>query len=134
MKPRIAALFGTVGALVLLAAAFAVTAPASSLTLTVCASGCQFTTVADALAAAEDGTKIDIGPGTYDGGFTVTKSVSLVGAGQRETTIKGLSIWQQTLNYTPVVEIGNAAVTLSGVTVTGGSVEAPEAASSTVEY
>lgn len=57
--------------------------------LTVCSSGCQFTTIADALAAARDGDKIFVGPGSYSGGFVISKSVSLRGAGAAATTITG---------------------------------------------
>jgi hypothetical protein len=56
---------------------------------TVCPSGCAFTTIAAALAAAEDGDRITIAPGTYAGGFTIAKSVKLKGAGADETTIEG---------------------------------------------
>jgi hypothetical protein len=64
-------------------AALLVLAPgqASAATLNVCPSGCPYTQLAPALAAAHHGDTIRIGPGTYDGGVTIDVSVKLVGAG-----------------------------------------------------
>jgi hypothetical protein len=79
--------------------------------------GC-FQTIQAALNAANDGDVIQIGPGTFAGGITITVSVSLVGAGAAKTTIKGGG---------PVVTIGDPnansqpTVGISGVTITEGS-------------
>jgi hypothetical protein len=103
--------------LLALAAATLTAGRASAATLTVCPSGCAFTQIAPALAAANNGDTISIGAGTYDGGLTVDKSVKLVGAGSGRTTISGGG---------PVVTIGSHAttseptVTIDGVTITGG--------------
>jgi hypothetical protein len=87
----------------------------SAATLTVCSTGCAFSTVAAAVAAASDGDKIVVGPGTYSGGFTIDKNVALVGSGSRSTTIAGGA---------PVIVIGTSrVVTINGVTITGGSSE-----------
>src|SRR5262245_56909489 len=58
-------------------------------TSTVCASGCAFTNVATAVAAAKNGDTISIAPGTYAGGFTIDVSVKLTGAGPGRTVISG---------------------------------------------
>jgi predicted outer membrane repeat protein len=86
--------------------------------LKVCATGCPYATIDAALAAASTGDKIVILDGTYAGGFTITKSVSLHGAGADQTRI--------TLNH--VFEAGSVVtvaagvdVTIRGVTITGGS-------------
>ena len=90
---------------------------ASAATLTVCPSGCAFGQIAPALAAANNGDTISIGAGTYDGGFTIDKSLTLTGAGSGSTTIKGGG---------PVITIGTfdapsePTVSISGVTITGG--------------
>jgi hypothetical protein len=77
-------------------------------TLTVCASGCQYTTI----AAALDGDTIAVGPGSYSGGFTIPLSVRLIGAGRNVTTISGGG---------PVVRIARgASVKISKVTISGG--------------
>ena len=79
--------------------------------------GC-YTTIQAALNAAQNGDTIHIGKGTFVGGVTVDKSVSLVGAGATVTIISGGE---------PVLVIGHngappePTVTISGVTVTGGS-------------
>jgi hypothetical protein len=109
--------------LVLLVAAVAallVLAPgqASAATLNVCPSGCPYTQLAPALAAADNGDTIRIGPGTYDGGVTIDVSVKLVGVGAGRTIISGGG---------PVVTIGEfgasaePTVSIEGVTITGGT-------------
>ena len=91
--------------------------PAAAATANVCPSGCPYTQIAPALAAAKNGDKIKIGPGTYDGGVTIDVSVKLIGAGAGRTIISGGG---------PVLTIGEfgassePAVSIEGVTVTGG--------------
>jgi hypothetical protein len=85
---------------------------ASAATLTVCPSGCAFSQIAPALGAASNGDTIQVAAGTYNGGFTVTKSINLLGAGADSTTISGGG---------PVIFIvPGVSVTIAGVTVTGG--------------
>src|SRR5262249_38643324 len=104
-------------ALLAIAAATIAAGRASAATLTVCPSGCAFTQIAPALAAANNGDTISIGAGTYNGGLTVDKSGKLLRAGARRTTINGGG---------PVLTIGTArasiepTVAIDGVTITGG--------------
>ena len=90
---------------------------ASAATLKVCQSGCPYTQLAPAVAAAHSGDEINLGPGTYAGGVTIDRSVKLVGASAGTTIIRGGG---------PVLTIGAAGaaseptVTIRGVTVTGG--------------
>jgi hypothetical protein len=103
--------------LLAVAAAGATSGQASAATLTVCPSGCAFSQIAPAVAAANNGDTISIAPGTYAGGFTITKSVTLAGAGADKTIISGGG---------PVITIGTfgassePTVSISGVTITGG--------------
>jgi hypothetical protein len=92
--------------------ALAVAGSAQAATLRVCSSGCQYMTISGALAAATSGDRIAIGPGSYEGGFTIERDISLLGAGSGETTIAGGG---------PVVTV-NAGVsaTIRDVTITGG--------------
>jgi len=84
----------------------------------VCPSGCSFTTISAALAAARDGDKITVAPGTYAGGFTIEKSVTLKGAGAGDTVIAGG--W-------PVITVAAGTdVEIKDVTVTGGGGEGGE--------
>lgn len=91
--------------------------PASAATLTVCPHGCQFSQLAPAVAAAQSGDMIRIGPGTYAGGVTIGVSVQLAGAGPGATFIRGgrhvLTIGVFGASREPVVSI-------SGMTITGG--------------
>jgi hypothetical protein len=104
------------GLLTVAAAVFG-SAQASAATLTVCPSGCAFTQIAPAVAAAKSGDTIAIAAGTYTGGFTINVSVKLVGAGPGRTIISGGG---------PVLTIGQIfaasepTVSINGVTITGG--------------
>jgi hypothetical protein len=90
---------------------------AGAAAVNVCPSGCAFTQIAPAIAAASPGDTIQIAAGTYVGGFTIDKSLTLVGAGASSTFISGGG---------PVVTVGvlNAGseptVAIRGVTITGG--------------
>lgn len=50
-------------------------------THTVCASGCDFSTIQPAVAAAVDGDTVSIAAGTYPGPVSVSKGISIVGVG-----------------------------------------------------
>ena len=90
---------------------------ASAATLTVCPSGCQYSQIGPAVAAASNGDTIKVGPGTYRGGITIDVSLRLAGAGAGSTVIRGgdhvLTIGALGASSEPVVSI-------SGVTITGG--------------
>jgi hypothetical protein len=85
--------------------------------VTVCTSGCDFRAIAPAVAAAPAGATVQVGPGRYAGGVTISKSVRLVGAGATRTRIVGGG---------PVITVATPhpaappRVLISGVTVTGG--------------
>ena len=74
------------------AAAAILPGTASAAVLTVCTAGpptCQFGTVSGAVAASADGDVLLIGPGSFAGGFTITRDVNLVGSGAGSTAILG---------------------------------------------
>jgi hypothetical protein len=91
--------------------------PASGANLCVGSGAGCLPTIKAALDAAHDGDTIHVGPGTFAGGFTIAKSIRLVGSGARSTVIRGGGT---------VVTIGTFGATLeptvliSGVTITGG--------------
>lgn len=91
--------------------------PATAATLSVCSSGCAYSQIGPAVAAAKNGDTIRVGSGTYAGGFTISVSLKLVGAGASATTISGGG---------SVVTIGTYGATsepnvsIDGVTITGG--------------
>jgi hypothetical protein len=78
--------------------------------------GC-FSSIQAAVDAAQDGDTIAVGVGTFDGGITITKSITLVGVSAGATTIQGGG---------PVLTIGEdggvepPTVSIRGVTITGG--------------
>jgi len=90
---------------------------ASAATLHVCSHGCAYSQVADAVAAAHDGDSLRVAGGAYRGGFDITKSLIVNGAGAGRTTINGGG---------PVITVGTfhgstePTVTISDVTITGG--------------
>jgi hypothetical protein len=79
--------------------------------LTVCPSGCAYTTISAALAAANDGDTLNVGAGTYAGGVVVSKSVRIRGAGAAVTTISGGEIG--------VTIVAEKSVQISGLTISG---------------
>jgi hypothetical protein len=92
------------------------TGRANAAQLTVCPSGCQYTTIAAALAAAHDGDTIAVGPGTYVGNVTIGVSVRLIGAGRNATTISG----DGSVGPSVVTIHRGTSVRISRVTITGG--------------
>jgi nitrous oxidase accessory protein NosD len=95
-------------------------------------SGCK-TTISAAVAAAASGDTIYVAPGTYKEGVILTKSLSLKGASDKNTTIdahgqpNGIFINGTAASPNP----GVADVTISGFTITGANYEGILAASAT---
>jgi hypothetical protein len=121
----------TVAVLVLLIGLAAVSAEGSAVqtaTLTVCPSGCQYSSIQTALSAARDGDVISIGPGTYVESLAITAertfpspvtatTLTLMGAGAGQTTI----VNDGTSADGNVILIANGYnVSISGVTLMGG--------------
>ncbi len=82
--------------------------------LTVCTSGCAFTSIGAAVGAASDGDRVVVEPGTYVGGVTIDDDITLVGAGADATVV--------TVGPNPTLEFAltigpGASVTLRGLTV-----------------
>lgn len=92
-------------------------APASAATLNVCKSGCSYTQIAPAVAAANSGDTIRIGPGTYVGGVSIDNNLQLIGAGPGATIIRGGGSVLTIGSYGATTE---PTVAISGVTITGG--------------
>jgi len=90
---------------------------ASAAPLTVCPSGCQYSQIGPAVAAAHNGDTIKVGPGTYQGGITIDVSVKLAGAGAGSTIIHG---GDHVLTIGAFGASGEPVVSVSGVTITGG--------------
>jgi hypothetical protein len=83
---------------------------------TLCVGGPHcYATVQAAVNAAHDGDTVRVGPGTFAGGTTITKSINLVGVAAAASSISGGG---------PVVTIGSRTsaptVTLANLTITGG--------------
>lgn len=103
-------------------AAVAVTVPTnaattrSASTLCVGGGGC-YSTLQAALDASHDGDTVKVNPGTFAGGVTIAKSVSVVGAGAAKTIIKGggpvVTIFRD-------VDSAGLTVSIKGVAITGG--------------
>lgn len=82
---------------------------------TVCAKGCQYSTIQAAVDAAADGATISVGPGVYAGGVTIEKNLTLVGVNAKRTVLAGSA-------GANVVEAVSGDITLRGLTITGGDV------------
>ena len=91
-------------------------------TFTVCASGCDFPMIQDAVAAAVSGATIEVGPGTYAenvtvNGVTSPKKLKLTieGAGAASTIVDGSGA-----SSVFTVVGSKALVTLRGMTIRDG--------------
>jgi hypothetical protein len=104
----------TAGTLVLAVANSSATAAQP---LTVCVSGCDFTTIPAALAAASSGAVVTVGPGYYNGGFTIAKDVTLRGDGASQTTLSGSAFNGPDAEFAIKINFGTV-VTISGARVT----------------
>jgi predicted outer membrane repeat protein len=93
--------------------------PALAKEITVCPSGCAFTTIAAALNAADDGDTVQVGAGTYAGSLDIAKDVKLQGAGSDKTTILGNG------NRSTIHVLGGADVTILNVAITGDAGNRP---------
>lgn len=95
MQPRWAQGLLVAGLLLALAAgSLALVHQARAATYDVCSSGCAYTSINAALAAAANGATIKVGPGTYGPGtsdvpISISKPVNLVGAGVGHSIING---------------------------------------------
>jgi hypothetical protein len=99
-----------------LLAALVLGASAGATSTTTCVGGPHcYSTIQAAVDAARDGDTIRIGPGTFAGGLTITKNLTLAGVDPHASRIAGGG---------PVVTIGSTTaaptVTLTNLTITGG--------------
>jgi hypothetical protein len=112
LPPLAAAAVAAVAASSLLVASASASRPR-----TVCPSGCAFTTIPAALAAASPGDTIAVGPGSYGGGFTISQDVTLRGAGAGLTTISGTDPGISCCPQGTVTVASGAVVKITGVTI-----------------
>ena len=81
-------------------------------TLQVCPSGCPFSSIQQAIAAAARGDTILVGAGTYQDNLSIVKSLTLKGASQDTVVIQGLAAAK------PVIRIaGRTKVILEDLTL-----------------
>jgi hypothetical protein len=88
--------------------------------VTVCPAGpptCDYATIPEALDAVEDGDSIVVAAGSYAGGFTIDKSINLLGSGASQTTISGGDPAAVTISSEQLVTI--ESVTITDATYTG---------------
>jgi Chlamydia polymorphic membrane protein (Chlamydia_PMP) repeat len=112
IRARLSAAAAATGLIVALLPAVAMPTAAARPDIIVCPS-CTYSSVQAAIDAAASGDTIAIEQGTYDGPITISKIVTLEGAGASQTTIRGGS---------PVLTVAGATlVTLEGLTITGGT-------------
>ena len=101
---------------VLVAGLLAVSLPATSHAgpaFTVCPSGCPYSTIQAAINAAASGDTIHVGPGTYSEFLTISKPLTIEGAGEQQTIV------DSTGTRNSVVTVTANSVRLAHLTVTG---------------
>lgn len=88
---------------------------AQTATFTVCASGCDYTSIQAAVTAASSGDTISIASGTYAESVLIDKPLTIVGVGATKPVITGLA----PANYIVKVDAANS-VTLDNLAIDGG--------------
>jgi len=90
-------------------------------TITVCADGCQYNSIQEAINVAGLGAKIDLGTETYTETLTIDKSIHLVGDGAQNTILQAAgSSWEASTRVITVAS--GVSVTLKGLTIRYGYV------------
>jgi hypothetical protein len=87
-------------------------------TCLVCASGCAYATVADALAVSAPGAVIPIDAGTYDEDLTVSADVTLRACNGSAVTLRNASADTRTIVFDPAAS-PRPSLTIDGIIVTG---------------
>lgn len=91
-------------------------------TLTVCASGCDHTTIADAITAASSGDIIDIQDAIHtEAGIIVDKNLTIQGQGQRTTTVQAAATQATATDGVFVVNVVGLTVTFQDLRIRNGN-------------
>jgi hypothetical protein len=90
----------------------------------VCASGCPYSTVTDALAGVAAGATIEIDTGTYDADLVVSKDVTLTNCNGSAVTLRNSTATGRTIVFDPT------AVTLPTLTITNLTITKSDASGS----
>jgi nitrous oxidase accessory protein NosD len=117
-RPRVAVACLLVVLLIGLVDAGRAQARATAAVLQVCPTGATYTTIQAAITAATAGDRIEVCAGTFTEQLTVTKSVTIAGAGSGQTTIQAPSPLVASQDIVTVSGAG-VVVDLGGVTIKG---------------
>jgi hypothetical protein len=94
---------------------------------TVCAAGCSFSDIQDAVAGAASGAAISIAPGTYAGGVVVGKDLALQRCGDSGNVVirpvNSENGGNGGLFARSITILADQTVTLENLTLTGGGIE-----------
>ncbi|HEU4901766.1 MAG TPA: choice-of-anchor Q domain-containing protein [Flavisolibacter sp.] len=93
----------------------------------VCASGCEYTTVSNAVAAAGNGDTIRLKGIITEAGITVAKNLTFIGEGMYNTAVQG-SATRDTATHRVFYITGGATVTFKDLTVQNGKEGMPDPA------
>jgi len=105
---------GVAAILILLGLIAATPSPCHAATITVCASGCDFTTIQVAINAANPGDTISVLDADHvESGITVNKNVAIQGQGATKTAVDGGGAG-------PVFTVNSTATTIRDMTIKNG--------------
>ncbi|MEL7247553.1 MAG: T9SS type A sorting domain-containing protein [Bacteroidota bacterium] len=101
-----------------------------SATLTVCSSGCDYTTIAAAIAAAAADDIIDIQDGTYtEAALTISKNITIQGQGPASTIVQAAATQDAATDGVFIINEGYT-VTIQDLTIQNGNADPANGTSS----
>lgn len=91
--------------------------PGGGNVLEVCAEGCPYTSIADAVAAAARGDTILIHPGTYKESLLITKGITLRGMDRDKVILQAGEKYKPVIHILTRGQLADGLVRIEGLTI-----------------
>lgn len=121
IRSRVTAAIVTIVALTGVSLIAAPAAEAATLTVSNPGGGGMYTSIQDAINAAQNGDTVSVAAGTYDGQLYLSKYIALVGAGRGSSIIQSPGGSVSTMFIQNVPYVAGGKTTVQGFTIQGGN-------------